>query len=303
MDALFEGPYREAHAKAQAVLAPLAGDRAFFEEIVLECASRPGFFSQGRINPVVAFNLLQTPHYSLIAHGWIPRPDGDTTISHQSIHHHGKLLLTSLAAFGAGYESLLFKRGFTVDKKSREAELKPQKLYVNSQGSIEFVDSFAPHVVFYPKEISVTYALWSNDTKTLGANAKKNPLLRRLKAPLKSCLLALGLGEVFGLNAVEDLDFTVNEGKAFLLPKRVTYPRGGQQNFHEALFLLLDKIGFERREELYALAVKTKDEALIQASDRFRKRQPFKNEFEPSHLMLKDANLRRDEVLRCFGIS
>ncbi|MEI9806550.1 MAG: hypothetical protein WDO16_01000 [Bacteroidota bacterium] len=36
-----------------------------------------------------------------------------------------------------------------------------EKQYQFGPGNLEFVDSDQPHVVFFPKEVSITFAMWA----------------------------------------------------------------------------------------------------------------------------------------------
>lgn len=298
LDAIFsEKNPRSAHQEAGKLLQSLTGNLDFFEDAVLDYVSRPGFSSKSRINPVVGLNLIEGPLYTLVAHCWIPRPDGNCDLSHQSIHHHGKLLLTSLAAFGSGYESILFQKGYV--RNGDHCTLMPQKIYRAEKGCLEFIDTFTPHVVFYPQEISVTYALWSQESKDIFLPLKS--VLKPWKVPLKKALSAMGLSSRIGLNEVVDFDFTVQNGKVNLLEKRIMYPAGTQKNFAEAFFFSLQELGFRKRAELSQALHKTKAPAhLLSYCDRFIRGERFENIFEPSQLAIEHVNLPKEELLKCF---
>src|ERR1700761_5133188 len=99
----------EAHQKSRVILEEMARDKTVFHEILKKNMASPDFHLKKRINPVVALEIDTTINYSFIAHCWMPLPDTDTEMTHQSIHHHGNLLLTSIAPIGPGYSSILFK--------------------------------------------------------------------------------------------------------------------------------------------------------------------------------------------------
>lgn len=298
-DAFSQNDFRASHRKVAPLMQQLAGDKEFFSDIVLDYARDPKIHLQKRINPVVAVPVFANERYSLIAHGWLPREDKDVNITHQSIHHHGKLLLTSVAAFGQGYDSIIFRPGFEIN--GAEAKMKPEKLYRAHQGLVEFVEVDTPHVVFYPSETSVTYALWSQDHFNAAAALKKNPLLQTIKKPLKALAKATGLSASLGINIVSNFDFSVRDGKLYVLPERIQYQAGDHENFVEALFFLLSEIKMDGREQLQKnLQQSGNSTLLLSAASRFLNGGSFKNKFSPNHLWIPDVNIKREDLLNLY---
>ncbi|MGE3260744.1 MAG: FkbM family methyltransferase [Bacteriovoracia bacterium] len=273
---IFSGPdYRRAHVLARPVLAQLGADasvlRGLLKKFVLSAEFRRG----ERINPVVAIPMIEDPAFTLVANIWIPRPDGRTDISHQSIHHHGNLLLTSLAAYGPGYESILFDR--------EERGLKISQIYTNELGKIEFVDSQVPHLVFYPSALSVTYALWSKD------RPYRLNRLRRLppswKGAARKAAGALRLSGAIGFNQQEGFDYTVKNGAVVPLKHRALYEKGSHESLLAAMRFVAREVGLT-------------DDEIWNVLGRGGTVQPLL--FDPLHLFLPDANLLKAEVLACF---
>ena len=294
-------PYRIAHEKAQSLLKPLAGDQELFEELILEAVRKPDFFKQKRINPVIAFDLAKNPDCHLIAHCWLPRPDGNTDISHQSIHHHGNLLLTSLSAFGPGYESVLFRAGFEIDSNTLQTRMQLEKIYKNPQGNIEFVDIDTPHIVFYPEKLSVTYALWSNDKKVATQKLKRLPLLQKYKSILKPLLYKIGLDKALHVNTIKFLDFYVEDGKVIVMPERVRYPDGSNENFLRAFFHLLQSMNFKKIAELERAMIANSDAQMaIPYLKDLMHGKPIPNTFEEIHLQIPKVTIPRSAIYQCF---
>ena len=76
------------------------------------------------------------------------------------------MLLTTVTAFGPGYEHWTFSRPELVD---RERELFSTKILSREQHGPKqpaFVDAFVAHAPFYPDKLSITLALWSNQFPT-----------------------------------------------------------------------------------------------------------------------------------------
>ncbi|MBC7451715.1 MAG: hypothetical protein H7259_09530, partial [Cytophagales bacterium] len=82
---------REAHMEAKELLLEMAKDADVFMEIVRRNILSPGFFSIKRNNPVIVLSIADNPYITIVANFWLPLPDRAINISHQSVHHHGKL--------------------------------------------------------------------------------------------------------------------------------------------------------------------------------------------------------------------
>ena len=302
--ALFANPDRRAvHRQAQKILTQMASDKRVFEEIVRNNLSAPGFFSKVRNNPVIGFPIFQNKSFNMIANCWLPHPTRKMDLTHQSIHHHGKLLLTSASAFGAGYESILFKRGFSVEKPSGVTQLEVDKFYRNSPGNIEFVDSFSPHVVFYPDTISITYVLWSAEEVAITEGLKRLDFLRKHRMILKKALGALGLSSVLGLNKVEDLDFYVEGGRVHQLSERRQYGGGTSENFARNVFHILQKTGFDDGgflKRVQAGLVGTESAVAAPWLEAWLAGRTIEDVFEPHHHFMDKVTLRRDDLMKCF---
>ncbi len=302
LDPIFQSlPAQEAHVRAADLLRPLGKDASFLEAIILENTAKPGFFSKLRINPVLGFPIIETPDYQLICHVWLPLPDQSSALTHQSIHHHGNLLLTSLAAWGPGYESILFRSDWTHDRATLQANLTPEKFYRNPAGNLEFCSARAPHVVFYPKEISVTYALWSPQRKGVARGLKNLAVLRRYKEEIKSALVQVGLGSLFAVNPVSNMDFCVSQGKVELMQDRVTYQPGTNENFLRAFFYFLQNIPSVSKDGVRKLALSAPERDRAEPwLKQYLSDSPIPNIFEPHHLLVPRVNLSRSDVLACF---
>lgn len=279
--------FRSAHAAAREVLEAVVADEESMRNAFRVCVAERGFLESARINPVLALPLFETPRFTLVANCWFPHPLRGSEISHQSIHHHGNLLLSTIAAFGEGYESVLFEPGFSIDETRRVHNLRVKERYRNSRGRYEFVDTHTPHLVFYPERISVTFALWSRVKPQRGLVARTLLARLGLKGFAAGLARRLGMGASFGVNQDTDLDFAVENGEVVALPERATYPRGDNRSFLSALWLLGQEIGLSEAELTGLLG----DRAVPGAS----------NQLPLSQLHVPGANLERSEVLRCLS--
>ncbi|MBD0367510.1 MAG: hypothetical protein ICV53_15590, partial [Flavisolibacter sp.] len=239
-----ENDYRVAHEKAKSILLSMAKDKRVLFDIIRQNLSAPGFFSQKRINPVIAFEIIKNKDFSITAHCWMPLPDRATNMTHQSVHHHGRLLLTSVSPFGEGYESIIFKKGYELNKEEGIAKMQIEKIYKNPCHNIEFIDSFTPHVVFYPGDFSITYAMWSYDKKDgLIATLRQSKFMQSNKKIVMNVLRKLGVLNRIGVNVLEYFDFYPEKKQLNALKDRVMYPVGSNENFVHNIFYILQRIG------------------------------------------------------------
>lgn len=303
LKALFrDNDYREAHQKAKEVMLAMAGDENVLFDIIRKNLSQPGFFSQKRINPVIAFEIEKNKDFSITAHCWMPLPDRDTNTTHQSVHHHGRLLLTSVSPLGEGYESVIFKKGYALDKAAGLARMSIEKIYKNPRNNIEFIDSNTPHVVFYPNDFSITYAMWSYDKKDGAVAAlRQSKFIQANKKTIGKLLQGLGLAKKAGVNTVEYFDFYPANQQLHAMQDRVMYPVGSNENFVHNVFYILQKVGFPDKEFIRSLADKLPAQekaAVKEPMKKFLDGEALHDVFDPVHLNIPKINFTKEELLK-----
>jgi hypothetical protein len=283
----------------------MAKDKEVLFEIVRRNLSSPKFFTKKRINPVIAFNVTQNKHFSITAHCWMPLPDRAVNITHQSVHHHGRLLLTSVSPFGDGYESIIFKKDYGLNKEEGVANMRIEKIYKNPQHNIEFVDSFTPHVVFYPNDFSITYAMWSYDKKDGWIAAlRRSKWVQTNKKLLLKVLGKLSLLSKAGVNVLEYFDFYPEASRLKALKERVMYPVGSNENFVWNVFYILQRIGFTDKDFIRKTGsqlAKEEFSVIEEPMDRFLNDEPIQDVFDPVHLNIPKINFSKEELLKCFN--
>jgi hypothetical protein len=290
---------RVAHGIAKDLFIEMAKDRDVFFEIVKRNIQTKNFFSNKRINPVIAMTVVENPYITIIAHFWLPRPDRSTTITHQSIHHHGKLLLTSVSPFGPGYESILFRKGFQIDPISEHTTMQIDKYYANPLYNIEFVDSYVPHVVFYPKSLSVTYAAWTFDKHSLLDRLRKHPLIQKNKKQIIDFLNRFQKIKP-AINKIEYFDFYPETNHLQAMKERVMYPVGSNENFIQNVFYIIQEIGFRDYtsiEEVFKTYPEREKKIGLYYLDKLKKEEHINDYFEEVHLHVPKINFHKDEIL------
>jgi hypothetical protein len=297
----FTGADRHAaHRLAAPALAAMARDRGVLHAVARNGLRDPAFLQKTRSHALVTLDIEENPDFTLVANCFLPLPDRAPDISSECIHHHGNLLLTTVAAFGDGYESLVFKRGFATDERTGETRMQVEKVYTNELYNVEFIDARTPHVVFFPRRLAITYALWSADRRIPFARLRRSPILQRVKRPVIAVIKAIGASRAMAVNVVEDLDFSVEGNRIYALHERLYgYANGTNANFVQNVFHILQQIGFDDRPFLEQLRARCADTApdAVRWIDALLAGQPIADVFEPGHLNIEKINLKKQDIM------
>ncbi len=296
--------FRQAHKDVAPLLIAAAKDQQFLRALIKKNLDKKEFRDKVRHYPTVGFPVVENADYTLVANCFLPLPDGSTDTSFQSVHHHGRLLLSTVSAFGPGYESALFKKGFEINKDSLETHMELDKFYHNPIHNLEFIPEDTPHVVFYPPTLSITLALWSNERREASKKLKRMPLLQKVKKPLKKVIQVLGMNAVAGLNVIEFHDFYPHNGKLIALKERIGYPEGSNENWLQNIFSIAQQVGIDEQAYLTELKEKCAESGQHEATqwiDKMLNQEEIALKFETSHLNIAKVNLNKTEVLKTFG--
>lgn len=289
---------RIAHKLSQSLLLEMAQDKNILLEIIDRNIKSNDFFLKKRINPVIALSIVDNPFITLVAHFWMPLPDRATNITHQSIHHHGRLLLTSVAPYGPGYESIIFKQGFTIDPSTEFTSIEIEKEYNNPLYNIEYIETKTPHVVFYPKDLSVTYALWTYDERSTLDKIRKNPFLQKNKKLILQFLNYIK-GVSPKINKIEYFDFFPSNANILAMKDRVMYPVGSNENFVHNVFYILQQVGYRDfeglKKTLTAYPEKIKQQGFTLIS-KIESKEQIQDIFDPIHLNIEKINFSRESL-------
>lgn len=291
-----------AHENAGRILEGLAADPQFLYAIFRQALQDPAFINRTRHHPVIAIDAFRNDDFQLVAHLWYPLADRQLDLSHQSIHHHGNLLLTSVSPFGPGYESFLFSRDYDIDYKTGVTRMEIDKIYHNPRLNREFVDVFTPHVVFFPPSLSITYALWSTDRKRATDQVPRSFIPRAVKTPLRKILQWTGLADRFGVNTVQYFDFYPDGDRLMALKKRVFgYKDSTNDNFLQNIFHALQETGFDDEDFIRDLLRRPDmagQPALQTWGGKLLAGESIPDQYVPHHKGIGKVNFLREEVLR-----
>lgn len=293
----------QAHRDAEPVLIAAAKDRAFFEEVIRNNLSNTEYLNKVRHYPTISFPVEDNETFTVVANCFLPLPDASTETSFQSIHHHGKLLLSTVSAFGPGYESMIFKPGYTVNTESCETSMELDRFYHNELHNCEFVDAFVPHVVFYPTTPSITFALWSSGKHEALGKMKKLGALQAIKKPLKAIIKTMGLNEAAGINKIEFNDFYPENGQIMALRDRIGYPEGTNENWLQNVFSVVQQFGFKDAKFLQQLksdCAARNQTAPLKWIDLLLDGTEIPLKFEQSHLNIDKVNLHKQDIFDVY---
>jgi hypothetical protein len=296
----------EANYRSRPVLEEMSGDKAFFAEVLERHLRQPGSLDAGHY-PVVGLDIELNPYYGLVANCWIPLPDRRADVSTKSIHHHGNMLLSTVTAFGPGYEHWTFTRPEVVDEAAEVFEMRLIAREPHPAHHVAFVDSYVAHLPFYPRETSVTYALWSNKFPvTWKDHVKRVPVLQKNSEALRRLAVRAGLARRLDLKVVEYFDFYPTPEGFRGIRERREFERGPNEDYLYSLFHVVQVTGNER----LAPAVEARLEAgegvknpqlVRRLLEDLRRGRPIEGRLSPAHYNVAGANFTRAEAERALA--
>jgi len=237
--------YYAAHKETAGYLQKMVEDKEILFEIIRRQLSSPNYFNSRYFGPVMGFDVFKNQDFTFGINVFLPGTNTVSVISTQSIHHHGNLLLTVVGGFGKGYESIVFKPGFKLDTATGTATMEANQLFRNAKGYASFIDAYAPHIVFFPESLNLSFTVWSTNKRQIVHTLKKSQFLLKNKALIKKSLMSVGLLNKVGLQADGlNFDFYPENGVIRQLKNRLDYPSGGIDAFIQNNFYVLQQVGF-----------------------------------------------------------
>ena len=231
----------EAHRRSESVLLDMAGDPRCLRGAIAAQIRRPGGLN-ARHYPSIGFPIAHNPYFSLVANSFQPLPSGETDVTTNSIHHHGHLLLTTVTAFGSGYEHWRFTTPQPIDLEQETFSFALIDRELHRPNHTAFVDTFMPHAVMYPRSLSVTFALWSSRHKvTWRDHVKRIPAIERRAELLRQMASRLRISGALRLNPRDYFDY-YPLGSAFRgMRNRIQFQRGPNEDYLYTLFHILQQ--------------------------------------------------------------
>jgi hypothetical protein len=161
-------------------------------------------------------------------------------------------MLTTYAAFGSGYETMLFEKDPQVNSQSYEVNLKIRKRFHQKDERVHLIDAWEPHVVINPTSLSATLHVWTPDKKRPTDGLRSNPILKALKSPLRKIIYTLGLDKKVGISARETYQFYTQNNKFYGILEddffSTTLAQGGSEVDDysvQTVFAFMQRMGFK----------------------------------------------------------
>lgn len=208
------------HQKAGEVLVKMANEKEFWFEVFKQNLSDKGYLNRAwSMYDIPFFYVYENDDFYVKAHLFVPLQSYEPNVMASAIHHHNNYLITTYAAFGSGYETMLFEKDFTINPQTKEVNLKIRTHFTQQQKPLHTVDAWEPHVVINPTSLSATLVIWSPDKKRKTDSLRSNPVLKFFKTPLRKVIYLLGLDKNVGIAARETYQFYPQNGKFYAIPE------------------------------------------------------------------------------------
>jgi hypothetical protein len=192
--------------------------------------------------PVLDLPIDSNPWFGLVMNCWLALPDCATNVTTKAIHHHGTMLLTTVTAFGPGYEHWTFTTPERVDDESELFTMRVINTEAHTLQHTAFVDSYIAHVPMFVPSLSITLALWSNSQPTTWLDhVKRIPVLERNTAKLRGVATRAGLAKQLALKNVSYFDFYPSDGAFTGMKNRREFPLGPNDDFLYSLFHIVQQ--------------------------------------------------------------
>lgn len=249
------------HDQASPILMEMGRDKNFWEAVFKQNLTDPGFLKhKWSMYEIPFFYVYENDDFYIKVHLFVPLKDYAPGVAASAIHHHNNYLLTSFAAFGSGYESMLFEKEHAIDQQTKEVKLKIRKRFHQKEMPLSRVDSWEPHVVINPVSLSATLVLWSPDKKRVTDSLRNNPFLKALKVPLRKFIYFLGMDKRVGIAAKETYQFYTENNKfhavpedEFFEPTRAQIGSEVDSYSIQTVFAFMQRMGFKDHEFLRSL--------------------------------------------------
>ena len=207
---------KEFHAKVAKVLREMGQDKDFWNGVFNQNLSDKVYLQRKwTMYEIPFFYVFECDDFQIKVHLFVPLKSHALNIAASTIHHHNNYMLTTYAAFGSGYETMLFEKDPQVNSQSNEVNLKIRKRFHQKDVRVHLIDAWEPHVVINPATLSATLHIWSPDKIRTTDGLRSNPLLKALKTPLRKMIYAMGLDKKVGIAAKETYQFYTRNSKFY----------------------------------------------------------------------------------------
>lgn len=291
----------EANYRSQSVLAEMSNDPAFLTSVLEKHVQTAGSLNTKHY-PVVGIDIELNHLFGLVANCWIPLPDRATDVSTKAIHHHGEMLLSTVTAFGPGYEHWTFKQPVAVDPISESYSLDLIDHGPHPLHHVAFVDSYVAHLPFYPAGLTITYALWSSKFQSNWKDrVKRFPPLQKNSARLKELAARAGMTRHLDLKVVEYFDFYPTARGFCGIKERKEFERGPNTDYLPSLFQVIQETGNEQlvpllKQQLNSGRPLDNPDLLRDLIQQLESGRIIEGRLSPTHYGIERANFSKQDL-------
>ncbi|MCM3871776.1 MAG: hypothetical protein ND895_13930 [Pyrinomonadaceae bacterium] len=296
---------REAHFRSRNVLEDMSGDPAFFTAVLEKHLGTSGSLNIKHY-PVVGIDIELNHMFGLVANCWIPLPGKETDVSTKAIHHHGDMLLSTVTAFGPGYEHWTFETPVAVDADRERYSIAVLDRTPHPLHHVAFVDSFIAHLPFYPPAMSITYALWSSRFRsTWKDRVKRIPLLQKNSVRLRKLASRAGMARQLELKVVEYFDFYPTADGFCGIKDRKEFELGPNTDYLPSLFHVIQETSNQQLAPLIKLQLNAQiplanPEMIADLLHHLEREEIIEGRLSPTHYGIEGANFTKQEIERAL---
>jgi hypothetical protein len=291
----------EANYRSQPVLEDMSNDPVFLTSVLEKHIQTAGSLNTKHY-PVVGIDIELNHLFGLVANCWIPLPDRASDVSTKAIHHHGDMLLSTVTAFGPGYEHWTFRKPEVLDADLESYSLSVIDHTPHPLHHVAFVDSYVAHLPFYPPKMTITYALWSSKfDPTWKDRLKRVSLLQKNSARLKQLASRAGLAKHLDLKVVEYFDFYPTAQGFRGIRERKEFERGPNADYLYSLFHVIQETENDRlapliRQQADARQPLENPELLKDLIGRLERGETIEGRLSATHYGIERANFTKQEL-------
>jgi hypothetical protein len=297
---------RAALARTVPILQDMSGEPRVLSEILKKHVLTPGALSKKHY-PVVGIDVLTTPSFGLVANCWIPLPNHETDLSTKSIHHHGDMLLNTVTAFGPGYEHWIFTRPELVDRDQELFAMQVLERAPHPLHHVGFVDSYLPHVPFYPSALTITVALWSSQRSvTWKDRMKRWEVFKGRERTLREIAVKVGLRHALDLKVVEYFDYYPADQAFKGIRQRTEFSLGPNSDYLHSLFHIVQRTGNEALAPVISLQMEPSlpdYQTAVDLLGKLKRGVPIEGRLSDSHYGIPNANFTGAQIERALSAS
>ncbi len=296
----------EANYRSQAVLEDMSSDPEFFTSVLEKHLQTAGSLNTKHY-PVVGIDIELNHLFGLVANCWIPLPDRATNVSTKAIHHHGDMLLSTVTAFGPGYEHWTFEKPVVVDPETESYSMTLIDHAPHPLHHVAFVDSYVAHLPFYPQGMTITFALWSSKfPSTWKDRLKRVPLVQKNSDLLKKVARSAGMTKQLDLKVVEYFDFYPTPEGFRGIKERKEFERGPNADYLPSLFQVIQETGNEQmvpllKQQLESGQPLENPELLKDLIRKLESGQTIEGRLSSTHYGIERANFSRHDLEVALG--